>query len=165
MYNIGDIVVKPNTGICKIEDVVYMSLVGNEKKQYYMLMPLEDARSVLYVSIDADRTRLRPIMTKEAAKAFVEKISEIEAVWVPNDKMREQQYKNAFKTNEPEALVAIIKNLNNRSRARLAQGKKITSTDERYFKQAQNALYSELAFSLDIEMDEVEGLVSETIGA
>ena len=164
MFNIGDFVVKPNTGICKIEDVVMMNLTGKEEKQYYMLMPVEDARSKLYVGTDADRSRLRPIMTKNAAEDFIRKIGDIEAAWVPNDKMREQQYKNAFKTNEPEALVAIIKSLYNRSRIRLAQGKKITTTDERYFKQAEKALYSELAFSLEIEIDEVEGLISETIG-
>ncbi len=163
MFKIGDFVVKPNTGICKIKDVVYMSLSGKEKKQYYMLMPLEDTRSVLYVSIDADRTRLRPIMTKEDAQAFISKIKDIDAVWVPNDKIRDQQYKSAFQTNEPEALVAVIKNLNNRSRIRLAQGKKITLTDERYFKQAEKVLYTELSISLGIEIEDVEGLISETI--
>ena len=59
--------------------------------------------------------------------------------------------------------MAIIKSLYNRSRIRLAQGKKITSTDEKFFKQAEKALYSELAFSLNIEIDEVEAVITETI--
>ena len=119
MFKIGEFVVKPNTGICKIEDIVCMCLSGKEKKQYYLLLPVGDERAKLYVTTDADRTRLRPVMTMEESREFIKRISEIEAVWVPNDKLREQQYKEAFKTNEPESLVAIIKNLKNSSASAL----------------------------------------------
>ncbi len=163
MFNIGDFVVKPNTGICKINDIVRMSLTGKEKKKYFELSPIEDNRAKLYVSIDADRTRLRHVMTKEETQDFIEKINEIEPVFIPNDKMREQQYKEAFKTNEPEALVAIMKNLHARSKRRLAQGKKITSTDERYSKQAEKALYSELAFALEADIREIERIITEKL--
>ena len=88
---------------------------------------------------------------------------QIEAVWVPNDKLREQQYKAALKTNEPEELLGIIKNLYKRGQARIAQGKKITSTDEKYFRQAEKALYSELAFSLEVEKEKIEEYITETI--
>jgi CarD family transcriptional regulator len=163
MFKIGDYVVKPNTGICRIEDIVFMSLVGKEKKQYYVLLPIDDDRAKLYVTTDADRTRLRPVMTTDESREFIKKIADIEAVWVPNDKMREQQYKEAFKTNEPESLVAIIKNLYGRSQIRIAQGKKVTSTDEKYYKQAEKALYSELAFSLGVEMEEIINKVAGLI--
>ena len=163
MFKIGDIVVKPNTGICRIEDITIMSLMGSEKKEYYVLAPVEDDRSKLYVTTEADRTRLRALMTSEEAHELLSHIEDIEAVWVKNDKLREKEYKEAFKTNEPEKLVAIIKSLYNRSRIRLAQGKKITSTDEKFFKQAEKALYSELAFSLNIEVDEIETVITETI--
>ena len=163
MYQVGAYVVKPNTGICRIEDIVQMDLGGGGEKQYYMLLPVGDIKAKLYVTVDADRTRLRPIMTKEEAEAFIGRIAGIEAIWVPNDKLREQQYKEAFRTNEPADLVGIIKNLYLRGQARLAQGKKITSTDERYFRQAENALYSELAFSLGVEQSSIQTIITETI--
>ena len=163
MFKIGDFVVKPNTGICRIEDITIMSLMGNEEKEYYVLAPVEDSRSKLYVTTEADRTRLRALMTADEAQELLHHIGDIDAVWVKNDKLREKEYREAFKTNEPEKLVAIIKSLYNRSRIRLAQGKKITSTDEKFFKQAEKALYSELAFSLNIEIDEVEAVITETI--
>ena len=163
MFKIGDFVVKPNTGICRIEDITIMSLMGNEEKEYYVLAPVEDSRSKLYVTTEADRTRLRALMTADEAQELLHNIGDIDAVWVKNDKLREKEYREAFKTNEPEKLVAIIKSLYNRSRIRLAQGKKITSTDEKFFKQAEKALYSELAFSLNIEVDEIETVITETI--
>ena len=163
MFKVGDYVVKQNTGICKIEDIVFMSLTGEEKQRYYMLIPIDDQGAKLYVNVGADRTRLRPIMTKEESEDFIKKIADIEAIWVPNDKIREQQYKEAFKTNEPESLVAIIKNLHKRTQLRIAQGKKITSTDEKYFKNAEKALYSELAFSLGVEQKDVVDIIMEIL--
>ncbi len=163
MYNVGEYVVKVNTGICRIEEIVVMNLTGSGDKEYYMLLPVGDAKSTMYVSTDAQRTSIRPVMSKKDAEEFLKKAPQIEAVWVPNDKLREQQYKAALKTNEPEELLGIIKNLYRRGQARIAQGKKITSTDEKYYRQAEKALYSELAFSLQVEVNEIGNYIMETI--
>lgn len=163
MFKVGDHVVKSNTGICRIEDIVFLDMRGDGEKQYYVLLPVDDARAKLFVNVEADRTKVRPVMTKDDAKAFIDKIENIKAVWIANDKLREQKYKEAFRSNEPEALVGVIKNLYLRGRARLAEGKKIAATDEKYFKMAEQALYSELAFSLEIKKDEIEALITETI--
>ena len=163
MYNIGDHVVKSNTGICKIEDIVFLDMHGDGEKQYYVLLPIADARAKLFVNVEADRTKIRPVMTKDDALAFIQKIESIKAVWIANDKLREQKYKEAFRSNEPEALVGVIKNLYKRGQDRLAEGKKIAATDEKYFKMAEDALYSELAFSLEIRKDEIGALITETI--
>ncbi len=163
MYKVGEYVVKPNTGICRIEEITVMNLTGNGEKEYYVLLPVGDKKAKLYVTVDADKSRLRPVMTKSDAEQFIQEIPQIDAIWVPNDKLREQQYKKAFLTNDPRDLVGVIKNLYHRGQARLVQGKKITSTDERYFKQAEKALYAELAFSMEIEQDKIQNLIAETI--
>ena len=46
---------------------------------------------------------------------------------------------------------------------RLEQGKKNTAVDDRYFKLAQNNLYSELGFALHRDTDEVDELIKESI--
>lgn len=163
MFKVGDFVVKQNTGICRVEEIVMKSLMGSEEKEYYVLAPVEDNRSKMYVTTDADRTRIRELMSADEAREFVKHMADIEAVVIKSDKLREKEYKEAFKTNEPEALVAVMKSLYDRSRVRLAQGKKITSTDEKYLKLAEKTLYSELAFSLGIDVKEVEAFIAETI--
>ena len=69
--------------------------------------------------------------------------------------MREQSYKDAIKTNDPEALVAIIKMIYQRKQKRLAQGKKCTATDARYFQIAENLLYVDLGVALDKPKQEI----------
>ena len=163
MFKKGDYVVKPNTGICEIEDIAMMSLTDDDEKEYYVLQPLVDHRSKLYVSVDADRRRLRMAMNASEAADFIEKIAEIAVAKIENEKLREQSYKNAFLSNEPEELVAIIKNMHIRARERFAQGKKTTATDERYFQQAENILYNELGIALGVTKEEIKVMVSEHI--
>ncbi len=163
MFRIGEFVVKSNTGICKVEDIVCLDMSGSGEKQYYVLLPVDDARAKLFVNVEADRTKVRAVMTKDEAFAFIHKIESIKAVWIANDKLREQKYKEAFRSNEPEALVGVIKNLYKRGQDRIAEGKKIAATDEKYFRMAEQALYSELAFSLGIKKEEIEALITETI--
>jgi len=166
MFKAGDYVIKPNTGICRIVSIVRMDLLGNgDEKEYYQLNPLSDTRSTLYVTIDADRTRLRAAMCKEEAMDFIRSIPDIAVAWIANEKMREQTYKDAFRTNEAADLVSIIKNMYLRREERLAAGKKITATDDKYFQQAESILYSELAVSLGVRTDEVQNLISDTINA
>ena len=163
MYKAGEYVVKPNTGICRIEEIVEMDLTGDGKKSYYLLHPIDDKKSTLYVTVDADRKRLRLAMNKEEARDFIGGIAYIEEVWIANEKMREQRYKEALRSNEAAELVAIIKNMYMRGQERLAAGKKITATDDKYFRQAEDILYAELAFSLQINKDDVRGLITKTI--
>jgi CarD family transcriptional regulator len=57
----------------------------------------------------------------------------------------------------------IIKNLYRRKEERLAQGKKCTSIDERYYKIATHNLHSELAFALGCPESEVGKVIRECI--
>ena len=163
MYKAGEYVVKPNTGICRIEEIVEMDLTGDGRKNYYLLHPINDAKATLYVTVDADRKRLRLAMSEEEARDFIGHIADIDEMWIANEKMREQKYKEAFRSNEPSELVAIIKNMYLRGQERLAAGKKITATDDKYFQQAENILYTELAFSLQINKEDVRDLITRTI--
>ena len=69
--------------------------------------------------------------------------------------MREQKYKESVKANNPEALVAIIKMIYQRKQERLAQGRKCTATDTKYFQIAENLLYMELGVALGMPKEEV----------
>ena len=64
---------------------------------------------------------------------------------------------------DPEKLVGIIKVIYLRRQKRLEQGRKSTATDERYFKMAEDFLYSEIGFALGKSKDEVCRLIQKTI--
>ena len=155
-YEIGDFVSTPVTGICKVEDILYLNLRDKkDNKWYYLMKPIEDEKEKIYVPVSNSDSRLRLCLTKEEAWNLIKRIPEIPTAWTDNEKMREQNYKDAVKANDPEALVAIIKMIYQRKQKRLAEGKKCTATDAKYFQMAENLLYMELGVAIGKPKQEI----------
>ena len=163
-YEIGDLVSKPVTGICKIDNILYLNPQDEKNnKLYYLMKPVEDEKEKIYVPVSNSDARLRLCLTKEEAWKLIERIPEIPTAWIDNEKMREQKYKATVKSNDPEALISIIKMIYQRKKKRLAQGKKCTTTDARYFQIAENLLYMELGAALGKPKEEVCETIIEYI--
>ena len=155
-YEIGDFVSKSVTGICKIENILYLNPQDEKNdKLYYLMKPVEDEKEKIYVPVSSSDSRLRLCLTKEESWNLIKRIPDIPTAWTNNEKMREQNYKEAVRANNPEALVAIIKMIYQRKQKRLAQGKKCTATDARYFQIAENLLYMELGVALEKPKQEI----------
>ena len=163
-YEIGDLDSKPVTGICRIEDILYLTSQDEKNdKLYYLMKPIEDEKDKIYVPVSNSDSRLRLCLTKEEAWNLIKRIPEIPTAWINNEKLREQNYKEAVKANDPEALVAIIKMIYQRKQKRLAQGKKCTATDARYFQIVENLLYMELGVAIGKPKKEVCKTIIEYI--
>nr|MBP3598560.1 CarD family transcriptional regulator [Eubacterium sp.] len=163
-YEIGEYVVYGNNGICQVQDIANPGFSGVDKeKMYYVLEPLNTKGSRIYSPVDNSKVMMRSVMDEEQAEKLIEEIPLIEELWITNDKMREERYKEAMVTGEPVEWVKIIKTLYLRGKDRERQGKKITATDERYLKQAEDSLYGELGFALGKEKAEMESYITDRI--
>lgn len=166
VFAIGDYVMKISNGICRIDDITHLEMSGIDKdKLYYVLSPIEGNRSKLFVCVDTADNNIRSAMTVDEAKNVIESIPSIEEAGIVNEKLREQQYKEAVRSGRPEALVGIIKTIYARKKLRENQGKKNTAIDERYFKQAEDLLYAEIAFVLGKKKDEICDLIISSVGS
>ena len=86
-YEIGDLVSKPVTGICKIEDILYLNPQDERNnKLYYLMKPIEDEKEKIYVPVSNADSRLRLCMTKKMAWSLIKRIPEIPTAWVNNEK-------------------------------------------------------------------------------
>ena len=164
MYQKGDYVVKIPEGICRIEDVMQLDISDTDKK-YYMLVPISKKSSRIYIPTDNAEGRIRKVISKDEALRFIKSIPKIDAKDIPNEKMREQEYKTSILSGNNEKIVSIIKSIYARKQERMEQGKKITTTDDKYFKRAEDVLFSELSFVLNIPKDKMEQFISDTINA
>lgn len=166
MYHQGDYVVKIPEGICKIETVGYPDIAGmNRDRAYYMLVPTKEQGSKIYVPVDSAEGRIRRVISKEDAIKFIKSIPDIGEKNISNEKLREQEYKAALLSGDNEKIVSVIKLIYARRQERMEQGKKTTVTDERYFRQAEDILFSELSFVLNIPKENMEQFIADTINA
>lgn len=151
-----------NTGVCKIEGVGPLA-IGSGDKDYYTLVPVYGRNSKLYSVVDSNKVVIRPIMTKQESDALIDEVEEIDTLRINDERRREDIYKETMKSCEGKAWVQMIKTLYFRKLDRLSRGKKVPSSDERYLQMAEENLYGELAFSLQIPKEKIEEFISEKI--
>lgn len=164
MFEKGSYVVNANNGICEVTDIVTMNMSG-EDKEYYVLTPLEEKTAKVFLPVDIAPKRIRRVMQKEEAWTLIKEIKAVDEALIENEKEREKIYKDAVNSRDPKRLISIIKTLYIRKQQRLEAGKKNTSVDERYFKLAENNLYNELAFSLEVDRTQVKDIIMTHVNA
>ena len=96
----------------------------NKERLYFFLTPLNETGTKLYVPADKADNGLRRVITEDEAWQFIDKIPKIAEAWITDDKQREQKYKEAIQSCDPEKLMSIIKNMYARMQKRTAQGKR-----------------------------------------
>ena len=166
MFQIGDLIVYGTTGVCRVEKIGKPDLSGApDGVDYYTLAPYYSANSKIFTPCDNKKITMRPIMTKEEAQKLIDEIDTIGTVFVPDERKREDQYKELMKTADARNFVSIIKTVYIRKQERLAEGKKITASDEKYFQQAEDKLYGELAIIFEMDKKEVKGFLSSKVSA
>lgn len=161
MFRKNDMVIYGSQSVCEVVNIGTLSMsMIDKKKQYYTLRPIYQRDSVVYVPVDSERPVMRPVITREEAQKLVKNIPNIKAAWIEKEVEREQEYKKAISSCDPEQLIMIIKTLYNRRKARIDDGKKVTVIDERYFKMAEKQLHEELAFALGIPREEIADYIN-----
>ena len=141
MFEIGDYVLNATNGICKISEIVELDMSGDKQlKSYFLLRPVEEENDRVYIPVDNADKRIRKVITQDEALAVLDRVPEIEALAVNNEKERETRYKEAVRSCEPDCVISLLKCLHIRNEQRALAGKKSTAVDERYGMMAEHNL-------------------------
>ena len=106
MFEIGDYVLNATNGICKISEIVELDMSGDKQlKSYFLLRPVEEENDRVYIPVDNADKRIRKVITQDEALAVLDRVPEIEALAVNNEKERETRYKEAVSFNRPLLLL------------------------------------------------------------
>ena len=160
MFNIGDLIVYGNAGVCRVMEIGGPPMKGlPEGKDYYTLSPYYAEKSVIFTPCDNDKVVMRPIISKDEANMLIHKIPDIGELGIPDEKKREECYKETLKSCDLHQFISIIKTIYARKQQRIAEGKKITASDEKYFQMAEEKLYGELAIVLQIERGKIRDYI------
>ena len=164
MFEKGEYIIYGTSGVCKIEDITTMNMANVPKdKLFYVLSPSSQKGGRIFTPVDNSKAVMRRVLSKEEAAQLIDEIPVIEELWITNEKMREEKYKECMRSGDCREWIKIIKTLYLRKQERTAQGKKITATDERYLKMAEDYLYSELEIPLEIPKAQMEAYITRQI--
>ncbi len=161
MFEKGEYIIYGTSGVCRIEDITTMNMASIPRdKLFYVLSPSSQKGGRIFTPVDNQKTLMRRILSKEEAMKLIDEIPQIEELWITNEKMREEKYKECMRSGDCRDWIRIIKTLYLRKLERNAQGKKITATDEKYLRMAEDYLYSELEIPLEIPKANMEAYIS-----
>ncbi|GFH94743.1 hypothetical protein IMSAGC003_01275 [Lachnospiraceae bacterium] len=163
MYSVGQYVVCGNKGVCTVEDITTLDISGVDKaKLYYILKPQYITASTVYVPVE-NAASLREVLTREQAERLVSRIPEIDPLKISNEKLVEQEYRSCMRSNDSTEWVRVIKTIHGRRQKRLQAGRKETAVDGRYYKQAEDSLYGELAVALGMDRSQVCSYIADRL--
>ncbi len=166
MFSVGDTIKYGNHGICKIMGTQDMT-IDSKTRPYYVLKPLFKNSSTIYLPIGSEiiEKKMRPALTAEEIYALIRNMPDAETIWVENVNERKEIYKKILLGNDSSTLMRLIKTLylHGQELKNAGKGKKLHASDERFLKDAENVLYDEFSYVLDIERDEVLPFINKQI--
>lgn len=144
MYQIGELVQYGTSGVCRVEEIV-QGVPGLQKDtECYLLIPVSKKEEKIYTPVDNDKVKMRRILSSEEVKELMGKAPEIEGPAIANEKQCETVYREELYSVDCYRWLGLLKTLYARKAARIAMGKKVTATDERYLKSVEERLKEEL---------------------
>ncbi len=157
MFQSGTYVVYGCKGVHKILGTTHLNLEGIPKdREYYVMQAVKKPDGAVYAPVEAGKTNMRSVMTREQAEIFLHTAEQIHALCCKTPKQREENCRERIKSCSPDSLLQVIKTVKERREERARQGKKLTLLDLHFMEQAEDILYEELAISLSISRVEVE---------
>ena len=162
MFSQGETVIYGVNGVCRVEGVTQMDMTG-EKKDYYVLKPVFNGRSTLFVPLDSEKLigRMRPLITEAGVRSLAKKFPSIEPLWIENEDERKARCAAAMADNDRETILALIKAIRVHRDRQSDIGKKLHVGDERFLKDAEKLLREEASFVLDEDIDSVLSFLDE----
>ncbi len=160
MFDVGDYIVYGHNGICQVVDITHPDVSGADTHRlYYVLVPEKTKDGKLFCPADNDKIVLRKVISAEEAKEIMQEAKDIEPMSITNERMKDDSYKQVLKNPDLRQWVQFIKALLLRKKEREESGKKITATDERYLKIAEEGLCSELAIATGQDKDYIRQII------
>jgi len=151
MFQVNDVIIYGAQGVCKITDIEE-KIVSGQKKSYFVLKPVGDQGSTIFAPTDNEIVlkKMRRLLTKDEIHKLIDSMRWENALWVANETERKELYKSILAKGDHTELIKMIKAIYAHKAEREAEGKRLHMSDERFFKDAEQILYNEFQYVLEL---------------
>jgi CarD family transcriptional regulator len=151
MYQVNDTVIYSTQGVCRIENITEKDFMG-KKREYYVLIPMSNPGTTLFAPTDNEAVlaKMRRVLSAEEIHRLVEAAAGEELAWIVNENERKEKFRQILSSGDHKSLILMIKAIWIQKNNRLAEGRRLHMSDERFFKDAEQLLYDEFQYVLNI---------------
>ena len=154
MYEVGEYIVHPGQGVCKVEDVIENPEVS------YMLMPVGTSNPMRISFPISGENRLRPVLSHDEAQELVDEYTDlsIDDYRSASIALEEQYYRDKIRRGTCLDSVRTVKTFRHRIDEAKANNKRPPVVYERILKQAIERSLEEFSIALDMSKDDIVSL-------
>lgn len=163
MFKIGDKIIYGQTGVCEIENICEKSFIKNQKREYYVLKPLNLDNNVIYAPVSDSKVFMRHLIKREEAEALIESIPLIIEQLSGNDDFTKDDYIKKINNHSLEELVELTAIIYSKKLNVAKMKKRLNAIDEKYMKIGENLFFGELSAVLEIPFDKVQNYISNKL--
>lgn len=152
MFKVNDVVVYGSQGVCEIIGIEDRK-IGGELKNYFVLRAKDDKGATFYVPTWNEKAwgKMRKVMTKSEVDALIDSMPGKKPIWIENESERKETYKNILATGDQAAIISMVQALFLHKKEREAEGKRLHMSDEHFMKDAEQILYNEWQYVLNMD--------------
>lgn len=164
MFSVKDVVSYGSQGVCEIVETTVRE-IKKEKIEYFVLAPVFDKNSKIFVPIHNEKLigKMKQLLTAQQAQDIIKGFSEVESIWIDNDNLRREKYREIVVNADRNELISLIKTLYVHRNKQKEFGKKLHITDDRYLHDAERIIFDELAFVLKLEQQKIREDVEQMV--
>lgn len=153
MYSEGTYVSYRSEGVCIISEIKRQQFGAlNKLMDFYILSPLSDPNSKLYVPVDNEElvSKMRPLCTADEINAMALELCDERMEWISDSRQRNSVLRGIIASGDRKTLISLINTFIYQEPVLAAVGKKFTQGDEAILKRAKAMLVEEFSFTTDI---------------
>ena len=153
MFKVDDYIMYGRTGVCKVIDITNERFINGEERKYYVLSGIHNNNNtIIKIPLDNTKIPMRKIISKGDVTSLINDMSNMEALWIDDEKKRSNKFKTMLKSGKCEDLIELISNKR--------YLKKLNKADKEIIKEAERLVSEEFAIILNISPKEVNSYIS-----
>ena len=152
MFEPNDVVVYGTQGICRIVGFDEQKIDGVSKR-YFVLKPKDGKQTTFYVPTWNEKAlaKMRKVMSREEINALIDSMPGKTPAWIENESARKETYKTILSGGDQAAILSMVQALFLHKKEREAEGKRLHMSDEHFMKDAEQLLYNEWQYVLNVD--------------
>lgn len=164
MFEVNELVVYENSGVCRIESIEEVSFPSGPKT-CYILKPVYTKEGTIYSPVNNPNVMMRPVITKEEAMDLIHSIPETEVQTFEGLRASELEgkYRDAARSQKCHDLIPLAMAIYKKTRNARKAGKKVSELDDRFLKRLNDQIDGELAIALGIGKEDVQEFIAREV--
>ncbi len=157
MFKVGEYVSYKTEGVCVISDIRSECFGAMGKsEEYYILAPIRDMNSTLYVPVGNKllTDRMKRLLSAEEICALAEELRSKRLEWIEDSRARNSALRDILTLADRSELIVLVNTLSEKICSLADEGKKHTAGDENIFKRAKKILLDEFSATTDLASEE-----------